>query len=1495
MKKRLLLMTLAVFGTLLGLSQSRVQVIHNCADPAASSVDIYANGLPFLPGLNFREATEFIDAPSGIPLTLDIVPAGGMLSESVATFSGIVLDAGQTYVVVANGIVSGSGFNPSPAFNLDIYADAREEALDPNGVDVLAVHGSTDAGIVDVVETLLVNGTLIDDFSYSDFGGYFELGAEDYRLAVTTSDESITYAEYDVPLASLGLQGSALTLVASGFLSPMDNSNGPSFGLWVADADGGPMVELPLSNPAPLFARLQVIHNSPDAPAVDIFANGGLFLGDLAFREASAFVDVPAGVALDLAIAPEGLGIGSAVATFEDVMFDANETYIVVANGIVSASGYNPSPAFTLDVFAGAREMAGSMDNTDVLVIHGSTDAPTVDVLEVLQLNVTAINDFGYSEFAGYLELPTLDYRFAVATEDQSAIVATYDAPLETLGLNGAAVTVVASGFLDPSQNSDGPAFGLWVALADGGALIPLPLYEEPVPTARVQIIHNSADAAASPVDIFADGELVAENVSFRQATAFMDAPAGVPMTVSIAPAGQGVENAVAEFPGVMFMDGETYVVVANGIVSGSGYNPSPSFNLDVFAGAREEASQAGNTDVLAIHGSTDAPTVDVVEVLQVNATVIDDFDYTEFAGYLELPTADYRLAVTTADQSLTVATYDAPLAALELEGVALTVVASGFLNPSQNSDGPAFGLWVALPTGGDLIPLPLYIPPAPSARVQVIHNSADLAAGSVDVFANGEPLLTDFAFRTASGFVDVPAGVEIDLAVAPAGAGVENAVATVNDVVLTDGETYVIVANGIVSGTGYTPSPSFSLDVFAGAREEASQTGNVDVLVLHGSTDAPVVDVVEDNLGVTLADDLAYQDFAGYLELGLANYVLNITSEDGATPYFSYSAPLAALGLEGQAITVVASGFLDPSSNSNGADFGLWVALADGGELIPLPTATARLQIIHNSADPAAAVVDVYAAGLFTDLISVDNLGFRQATSFVDVPANVAVTVEVAGPDSNGPGEAIVTETFTLEDGETYIVTASGNVGTGFTPEVPFSFEVFAGAREAATNSANVDVLVLHGATDAPSVDVNEVLSESALVEDLAYAEYAGYLSLPEADYVVGIAPTGDADIALFQAPLATLNLAGAALTVVASGYLNPAANNDGEFFGLWVATATGGDLIPLPAYLVETEARVQVIHNAADAAAEEVDVYITSGFSAPIVLDNFAFRTASPFVDVISETEVTVAVAPADSEGPQDAIATFDLTLDAGETYVVVANGIVSGSGYNPAPAFGLDIYAGAREEATASTNTDVLVYHGATDAPTVDVVETGVGAGTVVDNIAYSEFEGYLELATNDYELSITTADGATTVAAYEAPLSALNLDGAALTVLASGFLNPANNSNGPGFGLWVALPAGGDLIPLPLVISVEETELASGLMIYPNPANQFLSIRGNINQSGTFWVSVVDASGREIMTESLNTGTGMMVKNLDVSQLASGMYTLQLFNGQQREAVRFTIEK
>ena len=546
----------------------------------------------------------------------------------------------------------------------------------------------------------------------------------------------------------------------------------------------------------------------------------------------------------------------------------------------------------------------------------------------------------------------------------------------------------------------------------------------------------------------------------------------------------------------------------------------------------------------------------------------------------------------------------------------------------------------------------------------------------------------------------------------------------------------------------------------------------------------------------------------------------------------------------------------------------------------------TARVQVIHNSADAAAEFVDVY----LNDDLLIPNFEFRTASSFINAPAGEEIELSVAPPNSSGVEEAIYTAPVTLAEGETYVVVADGIVsGSGYNPPQDFGLQIYPLGREVASDPANTDVLVHHGSTDAPAVDIVETgVGAGTIVDDLAYTEFQGYLELPTDDYILQITTAdGSTDVVAYAAPLATLGLDGAAFVAVASGFLDPTQNSDGPAFGVFVALPTGGALISLPTVAPTQTARVQVIHNSADAAAELVDVYLNE----TLLIPNFAFRTASPFVNAPADIEIELSVAPANSTGVEEAIYTAAVTLAANETYIVVADGIVSGSGYNPPQPFGLQVYGMGREVATDPANTDVLVHHGSTDAPTVDVVETGVGAGTIVDDISYTEFQGYLELPTADYTLQINTADGSTGVVAYAAPLATLELDGAALVAVASGFLDPSQNSDGPAFGVYVALPAGGELVALPsATLGVEDFDTNTFVM-YPNPTASELNFEYPTLDSNIFNVIITDMQGRTVVTKTINASN----QSMDVTNLSSGLYQVLIMDGNDLVGTKKLLKK
>ena len=317
---------------------------------------------------------------------------------------------------------------------------------------------------------------------------------------------------------------------------------------------------------------------------------------------------------------------------------------------------------------------------------------------------------------------------------------------------------------------------------------------------------------------------------------------------------------------------------------------------------------------------------------------------------------------------------------------------------------------------------------------------------------------------------------------------------------------------------------------------------------------------------------------------------------------------------------------------------------------------------------------------------------------------------------------------------------------------------------------------------------------------------------------------------------------------------------------------------------YAQSQTARVQVIHNSPDLAAAQVDVYV----NGTLLLDNFAFRTATPFIDAPAGTPITIQVKGSTSTAASPALYTISPTLATGSKYILVANGIVSSTGYSPNQPFQLSVNAVARENATVTTNTDVLVNHGSPDAPTVDIVETSVPAGTIVDNISYPQFSSYLQLPTANYTLNVTAAAGTPVVASYSAPLATLGLQGKAITVLASGFLNPANNSNGPAFGLWVALNTGGALVQLPTAPLSVNSFSAKNIGMYPNPASSILTIDipFNYNKSN---VSIFDLEGREI------TFYNNFKNQIDVSTLSNGLYIVNLSIDDINYVQKFIINK
>lgn len=296
---------------------------------------------------------------------------------------------------------------------------------------------------------------------------------------------------------------------------------------------------------------------------------------------------------------------------------------------------------------------------------------------------------------------------------------------------------------------------------------------------------------------------------------------------------------------------------------------------------------------------------------------------------------------------------------------------------------------------------------------------------------------------------------------------------------------------------------------------------------------------------------------------------------------------------------------------------------------------------------------------------------------------------------------------------------------------------------------------------------------------------------------------------------------------------------------------------------------ARVQIIHNSPDAATEQVDLYI----DGVLWVDNFLFRTSSPFLNIPLGNDMQVAIAMANSTSVADAFYELPVELISLETYVLILSGIVDTASYTAAPAFAIEVFEGGRDNAIDPANVDVVIHQGSPDAPVLDIIEiSNTGSRIIVDDANHGEYFGYLEAPTQNYTVQLTDETGTEILNEYNVPFETLNLGSESITALLSGFMDTTANNNGPGFGIWLALPEGGALLELESTsLGTTQNTLAT-TSLYPNPATSVIHIDGLENNNYTF--TIVDMLGRTLQTLQGNDANA----TINVENLLQGSYQL-----------------
>jgi hypothetical protein len=557
------------------------------------------------------------------------------------------------------------------------------------------------------------------------------------------------------------------------------------------------------------------------------------------------------------------------------------------------------------------------------------------------------------------------------------------------------------------------------------------------------------------------------------------------------------------------------------------------------------------------------------------------------------------------------------------------------------------------------------------------------------------------------------------------------------------------------------------------------------------------------------------------------------------------------------------------------------------------LTAQNAYLQLIHTVADVLGVnspvildSIDVYisADGGSTWTLAVPGFKFRQATPFTLLPANNnQLKAGIAPGNSTGSGDILLQYNIPPLAPNTYYVAAIAGTIDLSIPQVDVDIYYFSPARNATTGSGanDVDLLLFHGSPDAGPVSYYWAYdrTQHAYVRDgyLSYRGYStGYTTLPSFENTLVLGDSADANIILpqgFRYPDRSDPFWGgqSAGVIFVSGYLNT-PDPDKEL-GAHIALPNG-TVEPL---FPEDVARLQIVHNAADPALAQVDIHpVIFPSPDPIQLD---FRQAR-LAEFVPGT-VTLPIifsARGDTTTP---LAIVNLTLPpAGRNAAVFAQGVVNPSSFAPNPnnlstAFGLKGFTGVKG-VEAAGNFAAMAFHGVTDAPTVDVEIVGVGT---VSNLSYGSSSAAPVTFPSGVARIVKVNVGSSTVASFNLSQTQAQ-DQVGAIIFASGFLNPANNQNGPAFGLYIVYPTG-QVQPLSLASGINKGPIGEvQVSTWPTMAGSW-TVAVSAGAASKLPYRLVSMTGQVLEEGAWEVpGAGSWVYTVPADAYSAGVYLLQV---------------
>ena len=416
---------------------------------------------------------------------------------------------------------------------------------------------------------------------------------------------------------------------------------------------------------------------------------------------------------------------------------------------------------------------------------------------------------------------------------------------------------------------------------------------------------------------------------------------------------------------------------------------------------------------------------------------------------------------------------------------------------------------------------------------------------------------------------------------------------------------------------------------------------GKAIVRVVHGSADAPAVDVYAKGSDEPLVTGLTYGQTSAWLTVDPGAYEFELRAAPSkATDPIAYQTDALAIAAD-EKITALAAGLLGGKDDSA---FRVVPVVEGFGAK---EAGKARLRIVHAGADAPAVDLDVGN----DDPAKPEVSGLKR---FSDTGAEgVALTAETALAVGIDAGGARVTAFTTpkLPDGANVIVIATGLLGKLGRERDGFSLLAIGPNGSLGFIKQDPLVYALHAGPDAPRVDA--FVGNAEIVDDLGFGELAKPIQVQPGTYAVdffghaagSVRPSGTPAASSSTGPLS----AGERYLAVATGFL----------------TGTGASAFRLARYregfdLGTGKPQLRAVHNSPDAT--EVDIGLAGATSiSPVLFAGLSFSQSSAEGGIgASAGHLPIGITPAGLDS--NFVARFTVPATSDNRAFVLASGALN-----------------------------------------------------------------------------------------------------------------------------------------------------------------------------------------------------------------------------------------